>query len=289
MMLSRRPVAPLAAYVHSLWAIERGPRPHPREINLPTGCMDIVIPLREGQVLRRWARNGAGGEQFDGAVLHGAHDRATQRDTTEASTVVGVHFKPGGAAALFGGVLPQLRNRAASLEDLCGPAARALRDDLLETTGPHARLMRVEAWLMARLASSKPRDELAAQAVAAMLRNPAANLVEPLRGTSGLGPTRFIARFEQHVGLTPKRFARVLRFHALVRKVAAAPAVDWALAAAEAGYADQSHLIHEFRRLAGMTPTAYVPLEPGQPEHVALRLERKNLQYARQLPAYDGR
>ena len=140
---------------------------------------------------------------------------------------------------------------------------------------------------MARLALSKPRDELAAQAVEAMLRHPAVNLIEPLRRASGLGATRFIARFEQHVGLTPKRFARVLRFHALVRSVAVARPVDWALTAVEAGYADQSHLIHEFRHLAGMTPTAYVPLESGQPEHVAVQLERKNMQYGRQRPAYD--
>lgn len=269
-MLSRRPVAPLAGHVRTLWAAERGPRPHRRELNLPTGCVDLVIPLRDGQVLQRWALDGSAGEPFRGPVLHGAHDRATQRDTGEASSVVGVHFRPGGAAALLGGALPQLRNRAVSLEDLCGPAARALHDELLATAGPHARLLRLEAWLIARLASSGPRDELLARAVSSMLRDPAAIRIEPLRRASGLGPTRFIARFEQHVGLTPKRFARVLRFHAMVRRIAAAPPADWALAAAEAGYADQSHCIHEFRQLAGMTPTAYAPLEPGQPEHVAV-------------------
>jgi AraC-like DNA-binding protein len=31
-----------------------------------------------------------------------------------------------------------------------------------------------------------------------------------------------------------------------------------------------SHLIHEFRRLAGMTPGAYAPVQPDQPTHVAL-------------------
>lgn len=283
MLISRRPIAPLAAHVDTLWASERGPLEHWRELNLPTGRVDIVIPVRDGQVLQRYADAGdTHGEHFRGAVLHGAHDRATQRGTREPSSVVGVHFRPGGAAAFFGGALPDLRNRSVPLEDVCGPAVRALQDDLLDARDAHARLLRLEAWLMARLALATSHDEMAAQALAAMSRDPSSNLIEPLQRASGLGPARFIARFEQHVGLTPKRFARVLRFHALVGRVAVSPPEDWALTAVEAGYADQSHLIHEFRRMGGMTPTAYAPLDPAQPTHVALAHpgdRRKNLQY----------
>jgi len=91
---------------------------------------------------------------------------------------------------------------------------------------------------------------------------------------SGCGPARFIARFEQAVGLTPKRYARVLRFHALIEGLARQAPEDWAQIAAEAGYADQSHLIHEFKRLAGMLPTAYRAVAPDQPTHVATKAEK---------------
>ena len=58
----------------------------------------------------------ATGEHFEGGVVHGAHDQACQRDTTGASCVVGVHFKPGGAAAFFGGALPALRGGSYELD-----------------------------------------------------------------------------------------------------------------------------------------------------------------------------
>jgi len=45
------------------------------------------------------------------------------------------------AAVLFGGVLAQLRNRTVSLEDPCGPTARALHDDLRASAGLPARLL----------------------------------------------------------------------------------------------------------------------------------------------------
>jgi AraC-like DNA-binding protein len=277
MLLSRRPIAPLAAHIEQLWASERSAQPHPREYNLPTGRVDIVIPLREGQGIHRYA-DGADlqGTHFGGAVVHGAHDRACQRCTGEASSVVGVHFKPGGAAAFFGGTLPQLHNRSVLLADVWGPSVRALRDDLMEAATPHARLLRLEAYLMARLSQARlswaPEDDpVIADAVQAMAQDPAAVHIAPLQRASGLGPTRFIARFEQQVGLTPKRYGRVLRFHALLSRIALAPPRDWALTALEAGYADQSHLIQEFKHIAGMTPTAYVPLRPDQPTHMALR------------------
>jgi AraC-like DNA-binding protein len=287
MLLSRRPIAPLAAHVAQLWASERGAMPHRREYNLPTGCVDIVIPLREGQAIHRYAdANDLRGDHFQGAVVHGGQDRACQRDTGEASSVVGVHFHPGGAAAFFGGALPELRNRSVLLADLWGPSVRALRDDLMEAATPHARLLRLEAYLMARLALARPADTMAVHAVAAMQRDPSLADIAPVQRASGLGPTRFIARFEQQVGLTPKRFARVLRFRSLLERVAHQPPDDWALAAAEAGYADQAHLIHEFRRITGFTPTAYRPLQADQPMHMVVpgpqaTPQRKNLQSGR--------
>jgi hypothetical protein len=275
MMLSRRPIAPLAAHVDTLWAAERGAMPHAREANLPTGRLDIVIPLREGQAIHRYdGTDDLQGQHFHGGVLHGAHDQATQRDTHEASSVVGVHFKPAGAAAFFGGVLPELRNRTVPLDTLWGPAARALREELQDTPTLHGRLLRLEAFLMARMTWATPRDTMVSNVLAAMSADPSANLIEPLQRASGLGPARFIARFDRQVGLTPKRFARVLRFQALLSRVATAPPDDWALAAVEAGYADQSHLIHEFKRLGGMTPTAYAPLDVSQPTHVVVRVDR---------------
>jgi AraC-like DNA-binding protein len=88
------------------------------------------------------------------------------------------------------------------------------------------------------------------------------------------------------VGLTPKRYARVLRFNALLPRLVRVGPIDWAEVAVEGGYFDQSHLIHEFKRLAGVTPAIYAPVHASQPTHVAIAEApglgspaRKNLQY----------
>jgi AraC-like DNA-binding protein len=156
------------------------------------------------------------------------------------------------------------------LADVWGPSAQVLREELQATPGPHAKLLRLEAYLLARLRHAAPADAMVLAALQALAQQPAAAAIEPVQRASGCGPTRFIARFEKTVGLTPKRYARVLRFHALIEGLARDTPSDWAQVAIEAGYADQSHLIHEFKRLAGITPAAYRAVAPDHPTHVAV-------------------
>jgi AraC-like DNA-binding protein len=44
------------------------------------------------------------------------------------------------------------------------------------------------------------------------------------------------------------------RFHAALAYAGSPAAVDWACAAADLGYADQSHMIADCRQFSGLTP-----------------------------------
>jgi AraC-like DNA-binding protein len=270
MMLRHEPAAPLRPFVECIWLNEREALPHTRERGLPTGCADIVIPLLQDHVLRYEREDDDTARRYRGAIVQGPHDRFSLRGTEGPSSVVGVHFRPGGAAALFGGALPALRNRTVLLEDLWGPAAQDLRESLQDAPTPMAKLQVMQTHLMLRLQGAALPDPMIATALAAWQRDPAHAWVEPVQRASGCTPAQFIRRFEQAVGLTPKRYARVLRFNTLLPALARRGPRDWAEVAVAAGYFDQSHLIHEFRKLAGLTPTGYAPVQPDQPTHVAL-------------------
>jgi AraC-like DNA-binding protein len=71
----------------------------------------------------------------------------------------------------------------------------------------------------------------------------------------GWSRSHLVDRFRREVGLSPKRFARVARFRSAFDRIATATSL--ATVAAECGYADQSHLTHEFREMAGETPSSY--------------------------------
>jgi AraC-like DNA-binding protein len=267
MHLRQRPSGPLRAYVDSLWFSERDALPHSRERCLPTGCA-AVVPLLQDHLIRYDGEHDTHARRLRGAIVQGPFDRFGVRGTEGASAVVGVHFTPGGAATFFGGALPALRNRTELLEDLWGPSVRELRERLQAAASPQHVLQLLHEHLLKRLRDAAPPDPLAA--FAAFRRDPARARVEPVQHASGCAPAQFIRRFEHAVGLTPKRFARVLRLGVLLPQLVRCGPRDWAQIAAGAGYFDQSHLIREFRQLAGMAPGAYAPVQVDYPTHVAL-------------------
>jgi AraC-like DNA-binding protein len=78
----------------------------------------------------------------------------------------------------------------------------------------------------------------------------------------GWSRRHFATRFRQQVGLGPKSTARVLRFRRAVELLRRrSPGTTITDVAAACGYADHSHLTHEFQDLAGCTPSALLAAE----------------------------
>lgn len=265
-----RPRGTLAAYVEMLWASRREALPHRLEWLLPSGCADLVIPLHDDAVLRVQAGRI---ERLRGGVFQGASDAAVLRATGGVADVVGVHFKPGGGAALFGGAAVEASGRSVALADFPG-SWRRLRDQLLEETSPPRRLALLESTLCGLVAQSTP-DLVIAAALQRMRAASQPIRIADLCASTGFGATRFIARFRASVGLAPKAYARVLRFNRTIEQLAVQPASPLVEVALRAGYADQSHFANEFRRLAGVPPSTYRPASSLEPRHLP---ERKNLQ-----------
>jgi AraC-like DNA-binding protein len=70
----------------------------------------------------------------------------------------------------------------------------------------------------------------------------------------GVTDRHFRRLMMEETGMSPRHFARIQRFHALLRSADRAPRPEWAALAFHHGYADQPHLIREVQDLAGVTP-----------------------------------
>ncbi|BAD56497.1 putative transcriptional regulator [Nocardia farcinica IFM 10152] len=81
--------------------------------------------------------------------------------------------------------------------------------------------------------------------------------VSTLAGEAHLSPRRLREVMRRSLGVTPKFASRVARLASAVER-AAAGADSWTTVAADSGYHDQSHLVHDFRDLMDTTPTAWL-------------------------------
>lgn len=78
----------------------------------------------------------------------------------------------------------------------------------------------------------------------------AAATVEEMSRTTGMSPRTLQRWFARHVGMPPRRYLRLLRFHKAFEQVPEQPSL--ANHAAAQGYADQAHMARDFRAMAGV-------------------------------------
>lgn len=269
--LAARPsVAALRPLILSLGYAE-GRFAHGAEVVLPNGGPQLLVNLDRNELRSTFPAGSGGDRRTRGAALQGPSTGPVLVDPAQQRAVVWVAFRTAGAHPLLGVPLSAVRDQLVGLDDLWGGDGAVLRERLLTAMaagGPQACLRELEGALLARAATDAGPDP-AVRAAAARLDRGAS--VRSAADQLGWTPRRLTARFDVQMGLSPKRYARVRRFQRLLARVnASAAGPDWALLAAEGGYHDQAHLIHEFRALAGMTPTAYAPRSAAEPNHVPL-------------------
>ena len=82
--------------------------------------------------------------------------------------------------------------------------------------------------------------------------------ISSLADRLGWSRKHLAGRFSDAIGIGPKTLSRIVRFNRALG-LSRQDKSDWADIAADCGYADQAHLVREFRDLAGETPTALQP------------------------------
>lgn len=261
----------LRAWIAYTWTSERPDivAPHAREHSLPTGAMHLVVRL-DGPPLRIYAdADDRIGTAFASATVGGARAGYCIKDTAHPAASVGAVLRPGAALALLGVSAAELEGRHVSLRDLWGEDAERLYQRLAATEGAQARQALFERALTERLRPARALHPQLVWALRCFERG--AVEVGDIARADGRSHRHFIAAFHEAAGLTPKRYARVLRFKRLLAALAATPRPEWARLALEAGYCDQSHLIREFREFAGVTPSEYSAAGPHQMHHLPVR------------------
>lgn len=191
------------------------------------------------------------------AVVAGFHLRPALSSSSGEQRGIQIDISLPALRRLLGLPMDTLLDRTIPLEMLLGRTAHTLGQRLADTADATVRIALLEAELLAVFAS---RPQLTSSQLAALqfLKQPDAEIMDVAR-TIGWSRKHLSDRVRDAVGVGPRSYRRVLRFDRAVGSIRrGAAAQGWAGLAAEAGYYDQSHMIREFKELAGMTPAELV-------------------------------
>ena len=133
--------------------------------------------------------------------------------------------------------------------------ALSLEARLRATTKSADALALLVEFVRARRARGVGAGTLLAAGMESLRFYPGAPRVAELARRLGVSDRHLRRLVVDATGISPRHFARIQRFHALLRSADRAPRPAWSRLAAHHGYADQSHLIREVQDLAGTTPS----------------------------------
>ena len=253
------PRPPLSDFVADIWLYEGYSSPHFRERILPSGTIELVINLQEDELRIYDARKEECCKRLSGALVSGAYSGFFVTDTTEEKSIMGVHFKPAGAFPFLGVSPEELANRHVNLKDLWGSAAPELRERLCEAKTPQSRFRLLENALVTHLLRPPEHHPAVSAGMNLFEQTGGRLLVREMSKQLQLSQRRFIQIFAGEVGMTPKLFSRIQRFHRAVNLVRLGEgSLDWAQLASVCGYFDQAHLINDFVGFSGFTPNSYL-------------------------------
>ena len=237
------------------------------EVSLADSILFLPIPARSvtcieftfGDPYRIHHVNGSALEITHPTTIIGA--KTCQRIRLELGGHVetfAILFQPTGLQQLFSLPGSVIVNAHYEADIVLGPALAQLGLQLEEAKSFAGRVQLADAYLTSRIPRVDDRLSVEAAVQQIVSKQGCVGILD-LAKDAGLSSRQFERRFADVLGISPKLYARIIRFEAAVRKRAVSSCVNWTTVAHELGYHDQMHMIHDFQLLSGESPTSLAP------------------------------
>jgi AraC-like DNA-binding protein len=260
---SAPPDPALVGIVQEYWEVEGRLTPF-RERVLPNGYTELMINLGPPHQLITHA----GTSVWERAWFSGLHERSIVIESHDGTHLVSARLHPLGAFRLLGPRVAKLVNKVFDLEGLLGPPGAELRAVLLAADSPEQRFAHLEEFLNQQISHNRAPSVIVVRA-ARQIEDASGNLrIAAIPEQLGVSRKQLWLRFTRELGLSPKAYAQLQRFVWTLARLRESTGVDWPALAAAAGYADQAHLVRDFRRAAFASPTEF--LRDRTPDSTAL-------------------
>lgn len=216
---------------------EPGPVPHHVP---PDGCTSIAAVYSRGKLVQLIV-SGPRLDPFVVPAMPGSH-------------YWGVRCRPESGGLVLDTQSEALTNRSQPL-NLLAPALATALSEALESAGSFvAAVAAMDQVFAAHLAGVEPPDPLVRAAVDRLVAHGADLAIGALAGELRTSERTLRRRFRVATGLTPKQFARICRFRSAALTLLEKQHPGWSRVASGTGFADQAHMINEFKDLTGLTP-----------------------------------
>lgn len=166
-------------------------------------------------------------------------------------------FTTNGFHSLFGLSLKDFTNQMVDAKSVFGNQITRLDQQLRRANNINEMAMSADAFLRAFVLQKKDNtlNEGFAAVSNTILQSNCEVPIEEYATMANMSMRNFERKFRKQVGTSPKLFCLTLRFNRALNLKLMAPEKCWTNIALECDYYDQMHMIRDFKKFAGASPT----------------------------------
>jgi AraC-like DNA-binding protein len=251
------PAPPLSNFIEHFFYYEGYKAEHQMEKFLPDGSMDLLIDLTETSKKLFHNEEGTSYTTYKKSWMSGMKTEYILIDAS-VSSMIGIHFKPGGAWPFFSLPVAELNNMTIETDIFWNTEIHSIRDAILNNESVECKFNILEKYFLQKGKRKLEPNVFVSYAIEQLQRSPQLWTIKQLAAKTGFTQKHIISLFKKYAGLSPKQFARIARFQKVIHELEQKRSIEWTSLALDCGYYDQAHFIKEFHAFSGINPTAYL-------------------------------
>ena len=251
----------LAAFVQFFWVLEGEATSHQPFVHraIAESCPEFIFYYK-GQFDRC-----SNALKTTRTLTSGIYGQCEQHQTFETQAnfgIFGTYLFPYALPLLFNLPANELSNQYLDIHNLCGTEGKFLEEKIMLASDNIIRAKIISDFLVARLHKIKKENSSIVNSIRNIITIKELISIPSLAIASNLSRRQFERRFIEYAGFSPKLFLNLVRFNSTIKKH---PTKNKSLtqAAYDFGFYDQSHFIHDFKKLSGYCPSEYFKKNEG--------------------------
>jgi AraC-like DNA-binding protein len=186
---------------------------------------------------------------FSGFLLKGI--TANANGYCKAMIVI---FTPLGAHHLFKISQGDYLNKFIQLEDIIGPIADSITDQILSLKDSDQIIMCLNEFFIRFISNKDDKVGLLGKALKIIESKNGNIAINELERNINLSERTIEHKFQNILGITPKQYAWIVRLNRAYNMLLHTPDIDYHKIVYSLGYFDQSHFINDIKKFSNMTP-----------------------------------
>jgi AraC-like DNA-binding protein len=197
-------------------------------------------------------------KKLPACFVYGQATGSRELYTPQQFRQIGVYFQPHALRTVFGVDADALTDGCTDLGGMSRREPFDLPERLLDARSLQEQIDVLSYYLFYLIQRNTLRIDARAQQIAAHISSTRGDVSLPLlQRDLGISERTLERRFREHIGISPKLFARIGRFQAALDRLRGGQYDKLSDIAFEHGYSDQSHFIRTFREFAGCSPVQF--------------------------------